>query len=70
MTMSTLLEKVGEKDFGRPHQSYLVNFRYVCAIVKDEVLLRDCDVHIPLSRSCKIDFKLSYMEYVEKSLCV
>ena len=70
MTMSTLLEKVGEKGFGRPHQSYLVNFRYVCAIVKDEVLLRDCDVHIPLSRSCKIDFKLSYMEYVEKSLCV
>ena len=70
MTMGALIEKLGEYDFGRPYHSYLVNFRYVCAIVKDEVLLRDCDVHIPLSRSCKIDFKLSYMEYVEKSLCV
>lgn len=70
MTMSALLEKVGEKDFGRPHQSYLVNFRYVRSITQNEVVLSIKQQILPLSRSYKKFFKEQYINYMERSLCV
>lgn len=70
MSMSALMEQLVATDFGRPYNSYLVNFHYVRAIMQNKVLLRECQAHIPISRTYKMSFKQAYVEYMESVLCI
>lgn len=70
MSMSALMEQLVATNFGRPYNSYLVNFHYVRAIMQNEVLLRECQAHIPISRTYKMSFKQAYVEYMESTLCI
>lgn len=70
MTMNALIDKLNDNDFGRSHNAYLVNYRYVRAIMNNGVHLSINARVLPISRSYKKSFKERYICYMEGSLCV
>lgn len=54
------------EDFFRVHRSYLINFRYVARLDKNEILLVSGE-QIPLSRLRKKAFKNAFQTYVSRT---
>ena len=54
------------EDFFRVHRSYLINFRYVARLDKNEILLVSGE-QIPLSRLRKKAFKNAFQAYVSRT---
>lgn len=54
------------EDFFRVHRSYLINFRYVARLDKNEILLVSGE-QIPLSRLRKKAFKSAFQTYVSRT---
>lgn len=54
------------EDFFRVHRSYLINFRYVARLDKNEILLVSGE-QIPLSRLRKKAFKNAFQAYVKRT---
>lgn len=54
------------EDFFRVHRSYLINFRYVARLNKNEILLVSGE-QIPLSRLRKKAFKNAFQAYVSRT---
>lgn len=68
MTFATLREQLDSALFGRPYNTFLVNFSWVTFASSDYVLLRGMDAHIPLSRSYKKSFSEGFTEYLERKI--
>lgn len=57
---------LAQEDFFRVHRSYLINFRYVARLDKNEILLVSGE-QIPLSRLRKKAFKNAFQTYVSRT---
>lgn len=68
MTFATLREQLDSALFGRPYNTFLVNFSWVTFASSDYVLLRGMDARIPLSRSYKKSFSEGFTEYLERKI--
>ena len=60
-------EKLKEYGFGYPYKAYLVNFEYISAFKKNEIILVNNDV-IPLSRHYKKEFDQKYNDFLQEML--
>ncbi|MBR2087221.1 MAG: response regulator transcription factor [Oscillospiraceae bacterium] len=65
MTMEKLEELTADTGFLRPHKSWLVNFRYIHQIFREEIILKSGD-HIPLSRRRTNEIRLQYSKLLRE----
>ena len=56
--------------FARAHKAFLVNLRHVRMVSGSHVLLRHCDVEIPLGRTYKEQFLRAYTVQKMRELCL
>lgn len=66
-TLKYWYEKLKEYGFGYPYKAYLVNFEYISAFKKNEIILVNNDV-IPLSRHYKKEFDQKYNDFLQDML--
>lgn len=66
-TLKYWYEKLKEYGFGYPYKAYLVNFEYISAFNKNEIILVNNDV-IPLSRHYKKEFDQKYNDFLQDML--
>lgn len=66
-TMAEMLELLGADQFGRPFNSYLVNFAYVRTYDDKDIFLKEGIATIPISRSYRRSFHEAFNTYIERS---
>lgn len=66
ISLIELSEKISQKYFFKPHRSYIINFYYINSITKQEIIINDFDVKIPLSRNNIKLFRQRYEEFLSQ----
>ena len=66
LKLGEVYEELKDYGFVRPHQSCLVNLKYISKIFKDELLLSDGKTTLPVSRREARQVRGAYLEYEMK----
>ncbi len=66
-TLKYLYDKLKDYGFGYPYKAFLVNFEYISALKKNEIILIN-DEAIPLSRHYKKEFENKYYYFLHEML--
>lgn len=66
-TLKYLYDKLKDHGFGYSYKAFLVNFEYISAIKKNEIILIN-DESIPLSRHYKKEFENKYYYFLHEML--
>ena len=62
-----IAEQISEHDFIKPHRSYLVNYKFISIIKKNELELTDGSC-VPISRNRIDEVKRNFIKYTNRSL--
>ena len=62
-----MYDKLKDYGFGYPYKAFLVNFEYISALKKNEIILIN-DEAIPLSRHYKKEFENKYYYFLHEML--
>ena len=63
-TLDYFKDRLVSSIFAQPHKSYIINFNFITAYERDEIVL-DCQYKIPVSRSKQTEFHKSFVRFME-----
>ena len=63
-TLDYFKDKLVSSIFAQPHKSYIINFNFITAYERDEIVL-DGQYKIPVSRSKQTEFHKSFVRFME-----